>query len=157
LRDSAVAVVARREPEVPAAADRHEPLDAAVNVRPAGPAGRTEPNRLMVVTGASHAAAVARQLPEFKEKPPRQTAEAYLDSGEYLWNASMLLWRTDVMLAELERRAVSAGSTSATSTRSGSCWTRTARLGGRPQHGRGHWAGPGRAVPGERAPGDRTQ
>lgn len=45
-----------------------------------------------------------RRVLEFKEKPPRQTAQAYLDSGEYLWNASMFLWRTDVMLAELERQ-----------------------------------------------------
>lgn len=45
-----------------------------------------------------------RGVLEFKEKPPRQTAQAYLNSGEYLWNASMFLWRTDVMLAELERQ-----------------------------------------------------
>lgn len=45
-----------------------------------------------------------RSVLEFKEKPPRQTAQDYLDSGEYLWNASMFLWRTDVMLAELERQ-----------------------------------------------------
>jgi mannose-1-phosphate guanylyltransferase len=45
-----------------------------------------------------------RGVLEFKEKPPLQTAQAYLDSGEYLWNASMFLWRTDVMLAELERQ-----------------------------------------------------
>ena len=45
-----------------------------------------------------------RAVRQFKEKPPRQTAQAYVDSGEYLWNASMFLWRTDVMLAELRRQ-----------------------------------------------------
>jgi mannose-1-phosphate guanylyltransferase len=45
-----------------------------------------------------------RAVRQFKEKPPRQTAQAYVESGEYLWNASMFLWRTDVMLAELRRQ-----------------------------------------------------
>lgn len=45
-----------------------------------------------------------RGVLEFKEKPPRLIAQSYLDSGEYLWNASMFIWRTDVMLAELERQ-----------------------------------------------------
>jgi mannose-1-phosphate guanylyltransferase len=40
----------------------------------------------------------------FREKPDRVTAQSYLDSGEYLWNASMFIWRTDVMLAELRRQ-----------------------------------------------------
>lgn len=41
---------------------------------------------------------------EFKEKPTLDVAAEYLKSGRYLWNASMFLWRTDVFLAELERR-----------------------------------------------------
>ena len=45
-----------------------------------------------------------RMVREFKEKPPHLIAEAYVESGEYLWNASMFLWRTDVMLAELRRQ-----------------------------------------------------
>ena len=45
-----------------------------------------------------------RAVLEFKEKPPRLIAQSYLDSGEYLWNASMFIWRTDVMLAELRRQ-----------------------------------------------------
>ncbi len=42
---------------------------------------------------------------EFKEKPARLVAESYLASGEYLWNASMFVWRVDVVLAELELQA----------------------------------------------------
>lgn len=45
-----------------------------------------------------------RQVLEFKEKPPLPTAQAYVNSGEYLWNASMFLWRTDVLLDELKRQ-----------------------------------------------------
>ncbi|HEV7650175.1 MAG TPA: sugar phosphate nucleotidyltransferase [Actinophytocola sp.] len=41
---------------------------------------------------------------EFKEKPSLEVARSYLESGRYLWNASMFLWRTDVFLAELAAR-----------------------------------------------------
>lgn len=41
---------------------------------------------------------------EFKEKPTLEVAQSYLESGRYLWNASMFLWRTDVFLAELAAR-----------------------------------------------------
>ncbi len=39
---------------------------------------------------------------EFKEKPDRETAQAYLDSGDYWWNAGMFVWRADTLLAQLE-------------------------------------------------------
>jgi mannose-1-phosphate guanylyltransferase len=41
---------------------------------------------------------------EFKEKPSAAVAQAYLDSGRYLWNASMFVWRAGVFLRELERQ-----------------------------------------------------
>lgn len=44
-------------------------------------------------------------LDRFVEKPDATTARAYLDSGEYLWNSGMFLFRADVYLAELERVA----------------------------------------------------
>lgn len=40
----------------------------------------------------------------FKEKPSATLAEQYLASGDYLWNASMFVWRVDVILAEIERQ-----------------------------------------------------
>lgn len=43
-------------------------------------------------------------LAGFKEKPSREQAQAYLDTGCYLWNASMFLWRVDVFLDELRRQ-----------------------------------------------------
>lgn len=44
---------------------------------------------------------LVRRVRQFKEKPDRQTAEQFVRSGDYLWNASMFLWRVDVFLAEL--------------------------------------------------------
>jgi mannose-1-phosphate guanylyltransferase len=41
---------------------------------------------------------------EFKEKPSYETAESYVKSGNYLWNAGMFVWRADVFLAELGRQ-----------------------------------------------------
>lgn len=40
----------------------------------------------------------ARRVARFAEKPDRATAEQYLVSGEYLWNAGLFVFRADVML-----------------------------------------------------------
>ncbi|GAB3139355.1 mannose-1-phosphate guanylyltransferase [Micromonospora sonneratiae] len=45
-----------------------------------------------------------RQVKEFKEKPAADVAQAYLQSGQHLWNASMFVWRVDVFLDELARQ-----------------------------------------------------
>jgi mannose-1-phosphate guanylyltransferase len=45
-----------------------------------------------------------RLVVEFKEKPSLEVAQAYLDSGQYLWNAGMFVWSIRVFLAELERQ-----------------------------------------------------
>jgi mannose-1-phosphate guanylyltransferase len=37
----------------------------------------------------------------FREKPDRATAEAYLASGEYLWNSGMFVWRARTVLDAL--------------------------------------------------------
>jgi mannose-1-phosphate guanylyltransferase len=38
----------------------------------------------------------------FREKPDRATAEAYLASGEYLWNSGMFVWRARTFLDVLD-------------------------------------------------------
>jgi mannose-1-phosphate guanylyltransferase len=43
------------------------------------------------------------QVDQFKEKPDQQTAQAYLDSGKYLWNASMFVWKASLLLDEMRR------------------------------------------------------
>src|SRR6185437_14110913 len=40
---------------------------------------------------------------QFKEKPDLEKAQAYLDSGKYLWNASMFVWKASLLLDEMRR------------------------------------------------------
>jgi mannose-1-phosphate guanylyltransferase len=45
----------------------------------------------------------ARIVQSFVEKPDSATAQAYLQTGEYRWNAGMFVMRADVLLSSLER------------------------------------------------------
>lgn len=45
-----------------------------------------------------------QRVRRFKEKPSYEAAVELVDSGQYLWNASMFIWRVDVFLAELARQ-----------------------------------------------------
>jgi len=38
----------------------------------------------------------------FKEKPDAQTAAEYIDTGRYLWNSGMFVWKAKTILANLE-------------------------------------------------------
>src|SRR6185503_5723738 len=42
---------------------------------------------------------------KFTEKPDRTRAEEFLRAGNYIWNASMFVWRTDVFRRELTAAA----------------------------------------------------
>jgi mannose-1-phosphate guanylyltransferase len=46
----------------------------------------------------------ARAVLEFKEKPSAAVAQEYLDSGEYVWNAGMLVWKVSAVLDEVSRQ-----------------------------------------------------
>ena len=87
-----VARRARRRPRGPADDHRHHADQAG--------------DRLRLPAAAAQPAARGQlqQVLEFKEKPSLAVATEYLESGRYLWNASMFLWRTDVFLAELAAR-----------------------------------------------------
>ncbi len=39
----------------------------------------------------------------FAEKPDLETAERFLDSGDFLWNSGMFVWRADTVLENLQR------------------------------------------------------
>lgn len=39
----------------------------------------------------------------FAEKPDMETAERFLDSGDFLWNSGMFVWRVDTVLENLQR------------------------------------------------------
>lgn len=41
-----------------------------------------------------------KQVVEFKEKPDAKTAQEYIDSGEYVWNSGMFIWKASVILAK---------------------------------------------------------
>ncbi len=46
-----------------------------------------------------------RPAVSFHEKPDAQTAQAYLDSGEYLWNSGMFIWKASLILDRLRLHA----------------------------------------------------
>ena len=50
-------------------------------------------------------AGTVRQVKRFVEKPDAATAQRYLESGDYAWNAGMFFWRVDTFVAEAERHA----------------------------------------------------
>ncbi|MDO8444096.1 MAG: sugar phosphate nucleotidyltransferase [bacterium] len=45
----------------------------------------------------------AYEVERFVEKPDLETAEKYLKSGEYLWNTSMFIWKTSLILDLIEK------------------------------------------------------
>lgn len=42
------------------------------------------------------------KVENFVEKPEAEAARAYLDSGEYLWNSGMFLWKTSSILKNIQ-------------------------------------------------------
>lgn len=43
------------------------------------------------------------QVERFVEKPNLQRAKEYLESGKYLWNSGMFVWKTSTILAQFEK------------------------------------------------------
>jgi mannose-1-phosphate guanylyltransferase len=66
----------------------------------------TEPNSGFgyLELGGEIAPGVLR-VERFTEKPSREVAEQFLRRGNYVWNASMFVWRISVFRLELERAA----------------------------------------------------
>ncbi|MDA1029095.1 MAG: mannose-1-phosphate guanylyltransferase [Bacteroidetes bacterium] len=46
---------------------------------------------------------VALFVKTFAEKPNMETAERFIDSGDFLWNSGMFIWRADSILNSLEK------------------------------------------------------
>ena len=40
---------------------------------------------------------------QFREKPDRETAQSYIDSGNFYWNGGIFLWRVKTILGALEK------------------------------------------------------
>jgi mannose-1-phosphate guanylyltransferase len=43
------------------------------------------------------------EVSRFVEKPDRERAEAYLRSGNYLWNSGMFVWKVSTIISQFER------------------------------------------------------
>ncbi len=48
-------------------------------------------------------AAKAKAVEEFKEKPDLKTAEKYVESGSYVWNSGMFIWKASTIMKHFER------------------------------------------------------
>jgi len=55
------------------------------------------------------AAGRVREVKRFVEKPDAATAQRYVDSGNFAWNAGMFFWRVDTFLGEADRNAPELG------------------------------------------------
>ena len=117
----AVAVIARRDPEAAVGVFASDHLIGDQNrftevIRTAEAVARQgylvtvgiQPSRAEVGYGylqtGEELADGARRVREFKEKPSRDLALAYVESGEYLWNAGMFVFTARSFLAELAGR-----------------------------------------------------
>lgn len=49
------------------------------------------------------------EVEEFVEKPDRETARSYLESGEYFWNTGIFAWRCEALLREAAERSPEMG------------------------------------------------
>lgn len=58
-----------------------------------------------VETGFGYIEAFGEEVRAFHEKPDFQTAAAYLEDGNYLWNSGMFMFRAGVFLEELQKHS----------------------------------------------------
>jgi mannose-1-phosphate guanylyltransferase len=56
-------------------------------------------------TGYGYIQADGEDVKSFKEKPDKQTAQKYLDDGNYYWNSGMFCFKAGVFLTELQKYA----------------------------------------------------
>jgi mannose-1-phosphate guanylyltransferase len=90
-----------------AAALAREGALVTLGITPRGP--ETGFGYLRMAKAAGHRPGGAREVEAFPveafvEKPSRETAESYLRSGRYLWNAGIFVFRASVVLAEIHRQ-----------------------------------------------------
>lgn len=77
-------------------------LIATIGIEPRGPStafGYIESGDPLIVPGAD----TARAVIQFVEKPDVTTAEHYVRSGSFSWNAGMFVGRTEILLGHLAR------------------------------------------------------
>ena len=64
---------------------------------------RPDPNFGYIQTDGPGADGAPVRVKTFTEKPSREIAQAFIDSGEFLWNAGIFIWKACVIAEELER------------------------------------------------------
>lgn len=67
--------------------------------RPATGYGYIERGELVDTVGEI----AVHQVVQFREKPDRETAQQFLDSGNFAWNAGIFVWRAQTILDEIKR------------------------------------------------------
>lgn len=81
-----------------ALAERHDGL-VTLGITP------THPATAYGYVGVGERVGPGHRVDRFVEKPNAERARAYLDGGDYLWNAGIFVWRSEVVLAELDEHA----------------------------------------------------
>ena len=93
------------------AANDHEAL-VLFGIRPDGP--KTQYGYIIPETAPSGSGSPpVYRVARFHEKPPAQTASAYIADGRCFWNSGMFVWRADVLRRELSRHAPDVGAAAA--------------------------------------------
>jgi mannose-1-phosphate guanylyltransferase len=57
-----------------------------------------------IQTGEKRNGIDAFAVEQFVEKPDEETAEAYINSGDYFWNSGMFIWSVESILKEFKRQ-----------------------------------------------------
>ncbi len=53
----------------------------------------------------SDSGSAVHKVVDFKEKPDKATAETYLESGDYLWNAGIFVWKAATVIQQFKKYA----------------------------------------------------
>ncbi len=51
----------------------------------------------------THAGLEVKKVNQFREKPDLETAKEFIDSGNFLWNSGMFIWKASTILNEFEQ------------------------------------------------------
>jgi mannose-1-phosphate guanylyltransferase len=58
-----------------------------------------------IIVNSRHLNQIIYKVTSFKEKPDADTAQQYIDSGEYLWNAGMFIWSVKSIMTAFSKNA----------------------------------------------------
>jgi mannose-1-phosphate guanylyltransferase len=83
----------------------HENPKASVTfgIKPTYPATELGYVRFGESVSSGQSVGSIRRVMDYKEKPDQQTAQSYLDSGDYYWNSGLFVWRCETILNHLKR------------------------------------------------------